>query len=214
MKIDFGSFFQERGIEAFGFVKLHTIQDIPFAFPAIPKNFLQEYKNAILFGVPFHFLGKTATGDETALFLEKTAKEIVEKLEHHHQNGLIIHTDDEFDPVNRLGFISLKMLARLAGLGWQGRSLLIISPTHGPLHRLIAVLTNIPVPDSRPLSNQCGRCTLCIDACPEQALTAQTFQDHPRSREDVLAVAQCRGDFGCTVCIEACPYFQKRKAEA
>ena len=85
-------------------------------------------------------------GIETAISdIEKAALEIMSFLEGCGYPSLIIHTEDEFDPINRIGLLSLKVLAKEAGLGWQGRSLLIVSPEYGPIHRLIAILTNIPL---------------------------------------------------------------------
>ena len=41
-------------------------------------------------------------------------------LENKGYRHVIIHTEDEFNPINRLGFMSLKILVKTAGLGWQG----------------------------------------------------------------------------------------------
>ena len=110
-----------------------------------------------------------------------------------------------FDPINRLGFISLKLLAKAAGLGWQGRSLLVISPEYGPFHRLIAILTDLPLQANEAIKNRCGDCRKCIEACPQNALTFVAFNDHPSCREDVLDIQSCLGDNGCLVCILSCP---------
>jgi len=97
-------------------------------------------------------------------------------------------------------------LAKGAGLGWQGRSLLIVSPEYGPIHRLVAVLTDMPLEPDQPIANRCEECSLCVDKCPEGALTLRQFEDHPESREDVLDVEACRGDYGCKVCMVVCPW--------
>ncbi len=91
-------------------------------------------------------------------------------------------------------------------IGWQGRSLLIVSPDYGPIHRLIAILTNMHLDPDRPLKNQCKNCTVCIDKCPKESLTLCQFDDHPNSRRDVLDISSCLGDNGCMVCILKCPY--------
>ena len=119
---------------------------------------------------------------------------------------LIVHTEDEFDPTNRIGLMSLKVLAKAAGLGWQGRSLLIVSPRYGPIHRWIAILTNMDLHDDEPIPNQCGDCSLCIDKCPQGVLTLAPFDDHPERREDVLDIGLCKGDDGCRVCLVVCPW--------
>ena len=114
--------------------------------------------------------------------------------------SLIVYAEDEFDPIGQVGLMSLKALARVAGLGWQGRPLLIVSPEYSPLHRLIAVLTDMPLRADQPLANRCGNCSLYVDKCPRDALTLVPFEDHPARREDILDIELCLGDEGGKVC--------------
>lgn len=104
--------------------------------------------------------------------------------------------------------MSLKVLAKAAGLGWQGRSLLIVSPQHGPIHRWIGVLTDMELPGDTPIPNQCGDCALCVEECPAGALNLAAFDDHPACREDVLDINLFRGDDGCIECLTVCPWAQ------
>ena len=105
-----------------------------------------------------------------------------------------------------MGLLSLKALARAAGVGWQGRSLLVVSPGYGPLHRLGAVLTDMELQPDQPMENRCGDCSLCVENCPTCALTLAKFNDHPQQREEVLELYKCLGDNGCMICIESCPW--------
>lgn len=136
------------------------------------------------------------------------AYDIMAYLDKRHYKYLVIHPEDEFDVQNRLGLLSLKILAKQAGIGWQGRSLLIISPEYGPIHRLIAVLTNMKLKPDRPVKNLCGDCTECINKCPKNSLMLRQFDDHPNSREEVLDIKTCLGDKGCMICILKCPYLK------
>ena len=131
---------------------------------------------------------------------------VVDRLERKGQRVLIVHTEDEFDPVKRLGLMSLKVLAKAAGLGWQGRSLVIVSPQYGPIHRWIAVLTDMELEGGTAISNQCGDCKLCVEKCPADALSFAEFDDHPACREDVLDIEVCLGDNACTLCLTVCPW--------
>lgn len=88
----------------------------------------------------------------------------------------------------------------------QGRSLLIVSPTYGPVHRWIAVLTDMKLPGAAVVANQCGDCALRVEECPAGALKLVDFNDHPAYREDVLDIDLCRGDDGCVECITVCPW--------
>ena len=50
------------------------------------------------------------------------------------------------------GNISHKAVARTEGIGWQGKSLLIVSPQYGPRIRLATVLTDMPLePDHKQI---------------------------------------------------------------
>ncbi|MFX1325773.1 MAG: 4Fe-4S dicluster domain-containing protein [Promethearchaeota archaeon] len=200
---------KELEIDIWGVASMHLLTEMQTGLPTDLKKFLDIFPYAIVLGAQYGKLGKKTSGTKTALFLEEAALSIMEYLENKGYRQLIIHTEDEFDPINRLGFMSLKILAKTAGLGWQGRSLLIISPKYGPLHRLIAILTDLPLQINEVNPNECGNCQQCIEACPQKALTFVDFNDHPSSREDVLDVATCLGDNGCLVCILSCPWLKK-----
>lgn len=201
---------RERGVDLCGVADLKRLQGIPFGGGGDPAGLAGRFRHAVVLGAQLHKLGKKATGDDHNLFLENAALGIAGWLEKRNDRALIIHPEDEIDPVGRLGLLSLKVLAKEAGLGWQGRSLLIVSPEYGPVHRWIALLSNLDLRPDAPLENRCGDCRLCVDRCPQRALTFVPFADHPERREDVLDVRACRGDDSCRVCLEVCP-FQKRR---
>ncbi|MFX1528257.1 MAG: 4Fe-4S dicluster domain-containing protein [Promethearchaeota archaeon] len=196
-------------IDIFGFADMHLLLEMETGIPTDLKKFINMFPYAIVLGAQYGKLGKKASGGKTALFLEEAAFSIMEYLESKGYKQLIIHTEDEFDPINRLGFMSLKLLAKTAGLGWQGRSLLIISPEYGPLHRLIAILTDLPLQTNQVIKNKCGNCRRCIEACPQSALNFVAFEDHPSHREEVLDIKTCLGDNGCLVCLLSCPWLKK-----
>ena len=177
----------------------------PWELQTDHHDFFNRYRFAVVMGV---HLGKKSA-NEMNLFMEKAALETMSYLEGKGHNVLIIHPEDEFDPINRMGLISLKALAKGAGLGWQGRSLLIISPVVGPIHRCIAVLTNMELLADESLPNMCGDCSLCVDQCPHHALKLVQFDDHPDHREDVLDIHACKGDEGCKVCLVVCPWIKQ-----
>ena len=196
-------------IDIYGFADMRLLKEMETGIPTDLKMFINMFPFAIVLGAQYGKLGKKAYGGTTALFLEDAAFSIMEYLEGKGYKQLIIHTEDEFDPINRLGFMSLKLLAKTAGLGWQGRSLLIISPKYGPLHRLIAILTDLQLQINQIVKNECGNCRKCIEACPQNALTFVDFTDHPSRREEVLDIKTCLGDDGCMVCILSCPRLKK-----
>ncbi len=203
------SIVRNLGIDLVGVADLRTLLGMPFGITLNSPRFLTKYPYAIRMGAQMGKLVKEALGIEVSLFLERAATELVSLLVKSGYHGLTVHTEDEFDPTKRKGLMSLKVLAKGAGLGWQGHSLLIVSPKYGPIHRLVGVLTNMNLQADKPVLNQCGRCSTCVDKCPPRALTLATFDDHPRSREDVLNIDVCLGDNGCNVCLVACPWREK-----
>jgi len=202
-------FIKKLEIDIYGIADMNLLKEMETGLPIDLNKFIDMFPYAIVLGAQYRKLGKKASGGKTALFLEEAAFSIMEYLESNGYRQLIIHTEDEFDPINRKGFISLKILAKTAGVGWQGRSLLIISPEFGPLHRLIAILTDLPLQTNQVIKNECSTCRKCIEACPQNALTFVAFNDHPKCREDVLDIETCLGDNGCMVCILSCPWLRK-----
>jgi len=197
------------GVDLVGIADLSRLDGMPIGVPFASGGFLKNFRYAVVLGAQLNKLGKNATGLQVSLFMEKAAIEVLAYLEERGNPGLIVHTEDEFDPVKRIGLVSLKVLAKGAGLGWQGRSLLIINPEYGPVHRWIAVLTNLSLHADETMPNLCGECSLCIDKCPKGALTLVPFRDHPEHLEDVLNIQACLGDAGCKVCLVVCPWARK-----
>lgn len=200
---------RDLGIDLVGIADLRLLDGMPCGISLDSASFLTQYPYAIVMGAQIGTLGNEAPGIDVSLFLEKAAMKLVSLLAERGYHALTVHTEDEFHPTKRIGFMSLKVLAKGAGLGWQGRSLLIVSPQYGPIHRLIGVLTNMQLHPGGPIPNQCGECSICVEKCPTRALTLTAFEDHPKTREDVLDVDSCLGDDGCNVCLLACPCQRK-----
>jgi epoxyqueuosine reductase len=129
------------------------------------------------------------------------------------------------DTENLLGAVSHKAIARMAGIGWQGKSLLIVSPEFGPRIRLATVLTDMPLVADIPIANQCGTCTECTDACPARAIRNVKADKRYASREEALFFGQCVDKTYensllpginariCGVCVRACPHGKPRRAD-
>jgi epoxyqueuosine reductase len=117
------------------------------------------------------------------------------------------------------GIFSQKLAAHLAGLGWIGKSCLLVTPDHGPRVRWVTVLTDAPLtPTGSPVEQQCGECNACVEICPQHAITGRPFvRDEPREvRFDAAAcdryfgeLAKSRGVPVCGLCLYVCPYGRK-----
>jgi len=119
------------------------------------------------------------------------------------------------------GLIPHKTVATRAGLGWIGKNALLITPQYGPRVRLASVLTNASLKPSQPISeSKCGKCLLCVKACPAGALKGRNWTLDV-GREDLMEVNSCHkitkhnlkifGEAICGVCISVCPFGKTAK---
>ena len=120
-------------------------------------------------------------------------------------------------------YISHKAVAIAAGIGWQGKSLLLVNGMYGPRVRLATVLTDLDLDPDPPVKNLCARCSACADACPAGAIKNVNTKTHYRDRDEALHFGRCVARVTencnlpfieapiCGVCIRACPFGQKKK---
>lgn len=151
--------------------------------------------------------------------LDRIALQVSAALEKQEYRTLPVPTSQRVDGENLLGLFPHKLAAGLAGLGWIGKSSLLITPQMGPRVRLTTVLTDAPLIAREPLPDQCGDCRLCIETCPVQALTGRAF-DPGEPRENCIDVHRydayrlhlkdhVTGVRTCGMCIYVCPYGKK-----
>ena len=67
---------------------------------------------------------------------------------------------------NQKGHISHKHIGVIAGIGWIGRSNLLVDPVFGAQARYNTVLTDMPLTAGKPLERACGECMACVATCP------------------------------------------------
>jgi epoxyqueuosine reductase len=107
--------------------------------------------------------------------------------------------------------------AAQAGIGWHGKSTMLINPALGTWFFLAEILTTLELPPDAPQQDRCGRCDRCITACPTGAITAPHRLDARRCISYLtiehksaipLEFRPLIGDriFGCDDCLDACPW--------
>jgi epoxyqueuosine reductase len=107
--------------------------------------------------------------------------------------------------------------AAAAGIGWHGKSTMLIDPELGTWFFLAEILTTLEFPRDKPQRDRCGTCMRCITACPTGAITTPHRLDSRRCISYLtielkgsipLEFRPLIGDriFGCDDCLEACPW--------
>lgn len=127
---------------------------------------------------------------------------------------IVVESSDYRTPVPH------KTCATRAGLGWIGKSALLVTEEYGPAVRLSSVLTDAAFDHtSQPINlSRCGDCTVCAKACPGKAILGGLW-DVSVPREQLVDVEACRKAARalaleriqeqitlCGKCIEVCPY--------
>ena len=115
-----------------------------------------------------------------------------------------------------------KTVATRAGLGWIGKSALLVTQQYGSMVRLSTILTDAPLTAAAPIEqSRCGGCTACRNACPAGAIRGTVWS--PQLERDSLfdfqkcrKTAQDRSEQGfgerrtlCGKCVAVCPYTKR-----
>lgn len=220
----------ELGADLVGIADCSRVEGLP----TVPRNLLEPYTNAVVIAVAISadVFGQIKN-EPTPLYLHhyQATNTLLDNINLSLQRGLIhqgyralaIPASQVIDKVNWMGHISHKAMAKAAGLGWQGKSLLLVTPKYGPRVRLATLLTNAPLDADPPQPNRCGTCRKCQEACPAAAIKGGSWEDHPQTREDALHFTRCvekvnedfakRPEIGkpiCGVCISVCPWGKPR----
>lgn len=114
--------------------------------------------------------------------------------------------------------------ARLAGLGWVGKNTMVIDRRLGSFTLFGSLIVDVELePDAPHVSNHCGTCTRCLDACPTQAFpTPYTLDarkcisywtiEHKGPIDESFADQLDGWVFGCDICQDVCPWNRKAPA--
>ena len=110
-----------------------------------------------------------------------------------------------------------KAWAVRSGLGWMGKHTNVLSKKAGSFYFIAELIVDLDLEYDTPVTDHCGSCTACIDACPTQAIVEPYKVDGSKCisyytielKEALPASAKGSFDdwaFGCDVCQDVCPW--------
>ena len=139
--------------------------------------------------------------------LDRAATRISAEIERRGCSALPIAASQIVDWEKMAGQVSHKAIARLAGLGWQGRNNLLVTPQLGAQVRLATILTDFPLAPDHPLEADCGSCHRCVAVCPAKAIgQSPAAFDLPACYDKLNEFRKTRHiqQHICGVCVKAC----------
>lgn len=110
-----------------------------------------------------------------------------------------------------------KAWAAKSGLGWIGKNSNLLTQQVGSFYFIAELIVDLELEYDMPVTDHCGTCTACIDACPTQAIVDPYVVDGSKCisyftielRNEIPSEYQGQFDnwmFGCDVCQDVCPW--------
>jgi epoxyqueuosine reductase len=142
---------------------------------------------------------------------------IKDKLKH-----LLHFIQEEIGEVHGRAFVDSapvldKAWAAKSGLGWIGKNSNLLTQQVGSFYFIAELIVDLDLEYDAPVTDHCGTCTACIDACPTQAIVAPYVVDGSKCisyftielKNEIPAEFKGKFDdwmFGCDVCQDVCPW--------
>ena len=107
--------------------------------------------------------------------------------------------------------------AARAGLGFVGKNTLLIIPGKGSYFFLGELIINLELDYDSPVSQNCGKCRRCLDACPTEAIekphwvnarkciSYQTIENKGEILPEIVPKLN-NNVYGCDICQILCPW--------
>ncbi|MFC4688109.1 tRNA epoxyqueuosine(34) reductase QueG [Epilithonimonas pallida] len=110
-----------------------------------------------------------------------------------------------------------KAWARKSGIGWVGKNSNLITKKYGSFYFLAEIICDLDLVEDSPVTDHCGSCTKCIDACPTHAIISDKIIDGSKCisyatielKDQIPDFFKNKMDdwmFGCDVCQDVCPW--------
>ncbi|MEO0507899.1 MAG: tRNA epoxyqueuosine(34) reductase QueG [Bacteroidota bacterium] len=110
-----------------------------------------------------------------------------------------------------------KAWAAKSGLGWMGKHSNLLTQQVGSFYFIAELIVDLELEYDTPITDHCGTCTACIDACPTEAIVEPYVVDGSKCisyftielKNEIPTEMQGKFDdwmFGCDVCQDVCPW--------
>ena len=119
-----------------------------------------------------------------------------------------------------------KAWAARSGLGWIGKNSNLLTKEVGSFYFIAELILDLELEHDGPVTDHCGTCTACLDACPTQAIVQPYVVDGSRCisyftielKNQIPESFKGLWDdwiFGCDICQDVCPWnrFSRPHAE-
>lgn len=140
------------------------------------------------------------------------------------------HLQEEIGEVHGRAFVDSapvleKAWAARSGLGWIGKHSNLLTQQLGSFYFLAELVLDLELESDHPVTDHCGDCTACIDACPTEAIIQPYVLDGSKCisyftielKNEIPASYKGKLDdwvFGCDVCQDVCPWNRFSEAHA
>ncbi|WP_299096110.1 tRNA epoxyqueuosine(34) reductase QueG [Winogradskyella sp.] len=135
---------------------------------------------------------------------------------------LLAFIQDEIGEVDGRAFVDSapvldKAWAAKSGLGWIGKHSNLLTQRVGSFYFIAELIIDLELEYDTPVTDHCGTCTACIDACPTEAITEPYVVDGSKCisyftielKDNLPSDMKGKFDdwmFGCDVCQDVCPW--------
>lgn len=212
-------FLEEKGADIIGFANISTLKNAPMPYGIcigikIPKNIIISIKNGpnkLYYDIYNTLNNKLDTIVKSAEFFLK-------------EKGFAAYAQTtsviKKDKYNRTPFPH-KTVAVHSGIGWIGKSSLLVTEQYGSAVRISSLFTNAPLECRKMIEPKCNNCQLCQIFCPADAILGKIWSEKI-DRDELLDSYKCRNKMLeiskknfkieaaiCGKCIFICPYTQR-----
>jgi epoxyqueuosine reductase len=224
---------RELGADLFGVADLTTAQDFVCKQGG---EYLRKFPRAVSIGIrlldavvdelqrrddPVAAYTYKAHYDSVNSRLDHISLSLAKRIQERGYRAYAIPASQTLDTNKLVGVFSHKLAANLAGLGWIGKSCLLITLDYGPRVRFASILTDAPMKTGSSIEEKCNDCRKCVNVCPTKAFTGSSF-DPSEPREVRFNAYSCKSyrktleeklgeGFLCGLCVYICPHGHPNK---